>query len=193
MSGIRPPQLASAAQGSAQAASVRGSGSKRPWQNLGFPGLILALAGLALCGSFFLPWFSSNLVCADPVCSPPTMKDPHFLNHYSASATGFYIANGTFTLTTTGPFGPIHESFSFLLLWVVFLAGLLLIALPLLLALGKMDAGRTRPFFSGAECGHTTHRGHLQHQCHPGAASDEDRPGIPAECPGAACRAPGRV
>jgi hypothetical protein len=147
MSSIRPPQLASTAQGSAQAASVRGSGAKRPWQSLGFPGLILVLAGLALCGSFFLPWFSSSLACTDPVCSPPTMKDPHFLNHYSASASGFSIANGTFALTTTGPFGPIHESFSFLLLWVVFLAGLLLIVLPLLLALGKMDAGRTRTFF----------------------------------------------
>ena len=147
MSSIRPPQLASTAQGSAQAASVRGSGSKRPWQNLGFPGLVLVLAGLALCGSFFLPWFSSSLVCTDPVCSPPTMKDPHFLNHYSASTSGFSIANGTFALTTTGPLGPIHESFSFLVLWVVFLAGLLLIVLPLLLALGKMDAGRTRVFF----------------------------------------------
>ena len=147
MSSIRPPQLAPAAQGSAQAAAVRGSGAKRPWQSLGFPSLLLALAGLALCGSFFLPWFSSSLVCPDPVCSPPTMKDPHFLSHYSASATGFSIANGTFALTTTGPFGPIPEGFSFLLLWVVFLSGLLLIVMPLLLALGKMDAGRTRIFF----------------------------------------------
>ena len=147
MSSIRPPQLASTAQGSAQGTPVRGSGSKRSWQNLGFSGLILVLAGLALCGSFFLPWFSSNLLCTDPVCSPPTMKDPHFLTHYSASATGFSIANGTFSLTTTGPFGPINEGFSFLLLWLVFLSGLLLIVLPLLLALGKMDAGRTRNFF----------------------------------------------
>lgn len=147
MSSIRPSQLASTAQGSAQGTPVRGSGSKRSWQNLGFSGLILVLAGLAVCGSFFLPWFSSNLLCTDPVCSPPTMKDPHFLTHYAASATGFSIANGTFSLTTTGALGPINEGFSFLLLWLIFLSGLLLIVLPLLLALGKMDAGRTRNFF----------------------------------------------
>lgn len=146
MSSIRPPQLASTAQGSAQGTPVRGSGSKRSWQNLGIPGLVLVLAGLALCGSFFLPWFNSSLICTDPVCSPPTMKDPHFLTHYGASATGFSIANGTFALTTTGPLGPINEGFSFLLLWLVFLAGLFLITLPLLLALGKIDASRTRVF-----------------------------------------------
>lgn len=146
MSSIRPPQAAAPAQGSARPAVGLGSGSNRPWQKLGLPGLLVMIAGLALCGSFFLPWFSSSLECPDPVCSPSAIKDAHFLSHYAATPTGFSVANGTFALNTTGPFGPIHEGFSFLLLWLVFLAGLLLIALPLLLALGKMDAGRTRIF-----------------------------------------------
>ncbi len=146
LSNRNQPPAAPVAAG-AQAATPAGSARANTLsKNLGFPGLLLILAGLALCGSFFLPWFSSNLVCNDPVCHPPTMKDGHFLSHYTASPSGFSIARGAFALDTTGLFGPIHEGFSFLLLWLVFLAGLLLIVLPLLLALGKMDAGRTRIF-----------------------------------------------
>jgi hypothetical protein len=114
--------------------------------SLGVPGLLWILAGLVLCGSFFLPWLTSSLVCNDAVCTSLIAKDPHFLSHYAASPTGFSIASGTFALDTNGSVGPIHEGFSFLWLWLVFLAGLVLIALPLLLALGKMDARRTRIF-----------------------------------------------
>lgn len=146
MSSIRPQQAAAPAQGSAQPASNRSGGPNGFLQRLEFPGLLWILAGLALCGSFFLPWFSSGLVCTDPVCNPTVVKDAHFLRHYASSPSGFSIASGTFALNTNGPFGPIHEGFSFLLLWLVFLAGLLLIGLPLLLALVKMDARRTRIF-----------------------------------------------
>jgi len=145
MSNIKPQQPAAPAQASVQAAAAPG-GSNRLLKSLGLPGLLWMLAGLLVCGSFFLPWFSSSLVCNDPVCSPTTIKDAHFLSHYAAAPTGFSIASGTFALDTKGPIGPIHEGFSFLLLWLVFLAGLLLIALPLLLALRKMDAQRTRVF-----------------------------------------------
>jgi hypothetical protein len=104
------------------------------------------ITGLLICGAFFLPWFTSGLLCHDPVCNALVAKDKHFISHYAASPTGFSIASGTFVLTTTAPSGVIHEGFSFLLLWVIFLGGLLLIGLPLLLALSKMDAARTRVF-----------------------------------------------
>lgn len=147
MSSIHSPQPAASTLGRAQPAAARGGGSSNSFmKNLGVPGLLWVIAGLVLCGSFFLPWFSSRLLCNDPVCSAPIIKDPHFASHYTASPTGFAIANGTFALDTTGPVGPIHEVFSFLLLWPIFLAGLLLIALPLLLALSKMHANRTRVF-----------------------------------------------
>ncbi len=138
MSNIKAQQAAAPAQ----AAAAPGGANRFP-KSLGVPGLLWILAGLLVCVSFFLPWFSSSLACNDPVCASPTLKD---LSHYTTSATGFSIASGTFTLNTTGPTGPMQEGFSFLLLWLVFLAGLLLIALPLLLALRKMDAQRTRVF-----------------------------------------------
>ncbi len=146
LSNLNQQPVAPARGGTPVAPPVGGARANAPFKNLGMPGLLLMIAGLVLCGSFFFPWFSSSLACNDPVCHPPTMKDTHFLSHYAASPTGFSIARGTFALDTTGLFGPIHEGFSFLLLWLVFLAGLLLIGLPLLLALGKMDAGRTRIF-----------------------------------------------
>ncbi len=146
MSSIRVPPPPAPAQGGAQAAARGGAGSNSFFKNLGFPGLLWVIAGLIICASFFLPWFTSRLVCNDTVCSPKVIKDPHFVSHYAASPTGFSVASGAFTLTTTGPSGPIHEGFSFLLLWLVFLAGLLLIVLPLLLALRKMHADRTRGF-----------------------------------------------
>jgi hypothetical protein len=145
MSSIRAQQPAAPAA-PAQPAAARGGGSNSFLQNLGASGLLWVIAGLVICGSFFLPWFSSRLVCNDPVCSASTVGDAHFVSHYASSPTGFSIASGTFTLTTTGPSGAIHESFSFLLLWLVFLAGLLLIALPLLLAFRKMHSSRTLSF-----------------------------------------------
>ncbi len=147
MSSIQVPPPAPPTQGRAQPAAARGgAGSNGFFQNLGISGLLSILAGLLICGSFFLPWFTSRLICNDPVCSAKVIKDPHFASHYASSPTGFSLANGTFGLTTTGPSGPVHETFSFLLLWLIFLAGLLLIGLPLLLAFRKMHATRTRVF-----------------------------------------------
>lgn len=145
MSSIRSQQRAAPAQGSAQADATRGgSGSNHFFGNLGFPGLLSVLAGLALCGSFFLPWLTASLICTDPLCNPAVVKTLHFPSGTAASPTGFSIASGTFAVNTGGPFGAIHEGFSFLLLWVVLLVGLLLIVLPPLQALGKVDASRTR-------------------------------------------------
>ncbi len=145
MSSLQSPPPA--APGSARPAAPPGGASSNSFfKNLGIPGLLWIIAGLGICASFFLPWFTSSLVCNDPVCRPPVIKDPRFVSHYAASPTGFAIANGTFALNTTGPSGAIHEEFSFLLLWLVFLAGVLLVALPLLLALSKLHASRTRVF-----------------------------------------------
>jgi hypothetical protein len=143
MSGNQIQQSVLAARGSPQAAPAKGSARPNtPFTNLGVPGLLSVLAGLLICGSFFLPWFTSSLVCTDPVCTPSVIK----LSQYASSPAGFSIANGTFALNTTGQLGPIREEFSFLLLWLIFLAGLLLIVTPLLLALSKIHAGRTRVF-----------------------------------------------
>ncbi len=147
MSSIHSPQPAAPAAGRAQPAAARvGAGSNSFFKNLGIPGLLWILAGLLICASFFLPWFTSRLMCNDPVCGTAIIKDAHFASHYAASPTGFSIANGSFALNTTGSAGTIHETFSFLLLWLVFIGGLALIALPLLLALRKMHANRTRGF-----------------------------------------------
>ncbi len=145
MSNVRP-QPAAAAQGNPPSAARGAPGPASFTSNLGFPGALWVLSGLLLCGTFFLPWMTSSLVCTDLVCKTEVAKDPHFLSHYAASPAGFSIASGTFALDTTGPSGLIHESFSFLWLWLIFLAGLALIVLPVLLALGKMDARRTRIF-----------------------------------------------
>ncbi len=146
MSSIRPQPAASATNSPSVASQAGKPRLNSYFRNLGWPGLLWVLAGLVLCGSFFLPWLASSLVCIDPVCTPLVARDPHFLSHYASSPTGFSIASGTFALDTNGSVGPIHEGFSFLWLWLVFLAGLVLIALPLLLALGKMDTRRTHIF-----------------------------------------------
>lgn len=146
MSSIRPQPAAPAQNSPAAAAPAGRPPLKNPSRNLGIPGLLWIIAGLVICGSFFLPWLTSSLICNDAVCTTLKTQDPHFLSHYAASPTGFSIARGAFALDTNGSAGLIHESFGFLWLWLVFLAGLVLIALPLLLALGKMDAQRTRSF-----------------------------------------------
>jgi hypothetical protein len=147
MSNIQIPPPAAPIPGKARPAAKAGPSSNSFFKNLGFPGLLWVIAGLLICGSFLLPWFTSTLLCNDTVCKPPTIKDPHFISHYAASPTGFSIASGAFVLNTTGSSGTaVHEGFSFLLLWLVFLAGVLLVALPLLLALSRVHADRTRAF-----------------------------------------------
>ncbi|HLW02347.1 MAG TPA: hypothetical protein VKT82_27065 [Ktedonobacterales bacterium] len=151
MSNIQVPSPAAPAPGRPQPAPQQAArarpGSNSFFKNLGVPGLLWVIAGLLICGSFWLPWFTSTLVCNDAVCKPPITKDPHFVSHYAASPTGFSVANGTFVLTSTGPSGTtVHEGFSFLLLWLIFLAGVLLVVLPLLLALSRVHADRTRTF-----------------------------------------------
>ncbi len=117
---------------------------KGMFSNLGFSGLLMILAGLALCLSFLLPWLTASLACNDPLCSSAVIKSLHFPNGAATSPTGFAIATGAFTLTTGGPFGAIHEGFSFVLLWLLLLVGVLLIVLPVLIALRKVDIQRAR-------------------------------------------------
>jgi hypothetical protein len=146
MSNLQVPPAATAL-GKAQPAANVPPRSNAFFKNLGAPGLLWVIAGLVICGSFLLPWFTSQLICNDTVCKPPAIKDPHFVSHYASSPSGFALANGTFVLNTTGPSGAaVHEGFSFLLLWVIFLAGALLVVLPLLLALSRVHADRTRSF-----------------------------------------------
>lgn len=156
MSGIGPqaagspqvrPQAAASPQVRPQAVPAKGGPSPYNFSwNLGFSGVLWVLAGLLICGSFFLPWFRSSLVCNDAVCQTLVKQTPKFLSSYTSSVNGFSIASGTFTLDTSGPAGMIHDSFGFLWLWLVILAGVALVVLPLTLTQGKMHAGRTRIF-----------------------------------------------
>ena len=145
---INRPQAAAPTQvGTQGAAPAGGPGSYSFTWNVGFSGVLWVLAGLLICLSFFLPWFSSSLVCNDAVCQTLVKNHPNFLSSYAASPNGFSIASGMFTLDTMGPSGTIiHDSFSFLWLWLIFLAGVALVILPLTLTHGKMHAGRTRIF-----------------------------------------------
>jgi hypothetical protein len=138
---MRAQQSAAPTQGGARPAAAQGGSG---FAGLGIPGLLWIIAGLVICGSFLLPWLTANLVCTDPLCSAAVIKTLRFPSGSAASPTGFAIAAGTFTLSTGGPFGVIHEGFTFLLLWLVFLAGLLLVVLPVLMARGIVDQGRTR-------------------------------------------------
>src|SRR5215813_12995903 len=104
MSSVRAQQPAAAAQ-----ASPGSSGTpKSRLGKLGFPGLLSMIAGLVICGSFFLPWLTANLVCTDPLCSTSVVKALHFPTGSAAAPTGFSIATGRFELSTGGPFGNIH-------------------------------------------------------------------------------------
>ena len=143
MSSIRAPQPAAPAQAKPQGRPAAGGGSSF-FGNLGFPGLLSMIAGLAICGSFLLPWLTANLICTDPLCSTAVIKTLHFPTGSAAAPTGFSIAIGSFAPTTGGPSGPIQESFTFPLLWAVFLVGLLLIVLPVLMAVGRVDVKRAR-------------------------------------------------
>lgn len=143
---LNRPQAAPT-QGSAQGGTSAGRpGSYSFTWNVGFSGVLWVLAGLVICASFFLPWFSSSLVCNDAVCQALVQQNPNFLSSYAASPNGFSIASGMFSLDTNGSSGLIHDGFSFLWLWLVFLAGVALVVLPLTLTHGKMHAGRTRIF-----------------------------------------------
>jgi hypothetical protein len=144
MSSVRAPQPAASARGNVPVAPGPGGSPRSVFTALGIPGLLSILAGLVICGSFLLPWLTATLICTDPLCSTSVIKTLHFPAGSAASPTGFSIASGRFALNTGGPVGNIHESFTFLMLWLVLLAGLLLIALPVLMALGRVDAKRTQ-------------------------------------------------
>ena len=145
MSSIRAQQPLAPPRGNPQPATPGGGPAAASFfGNQGIPGLLCIIAGLVICASFLLPWLTASLVCSDPLCTSSVVKTLHFPGGSAASPTGFAIASGAFALNTGGPFGAIHEGFTFLLLWLVFLVGLLLIGLPLLMAFGKVDLRRTR-------------------------------------------------
>src|SRR5215472_14287801 len=90
------------------------------WKKLGLTGQVCAISGLVLFFSFLLPWFSYSLSCSSSValaCAGfPSQSGS--ANAFSVAANGGSVANAT--------------SFAFTLVWLVILASLALIVLPIL-------------------------------------------------------------
>ncbi len=126
----------------------------RFWRSLGRLGQVCTLAGLVLFGSFFFSWFAVSLDCRGAQCadSPITQQvNESFLDN-APSASGFTIAGGALTYQSADDLAPggnqqgniamLEETFSFPLLWLAVLASLALIALPTLMARGRVVARR---------------------------------------------------
>jgi hypothetical protein len=92
------------------------------WKKLEPPGLACSISGLVLFCSFFLPWFNVSELCSGECFG---------YRGYIDAANGFTVAQDGI------------EGFHFTLLWLIVIESLLLIALPVVPALGKLTAKRT--------------------------------------------------
>jgi hypothetical protein len=122
------------------------------WKALGTAGQICVIGGLVLFLSLFMTWFSAALKCSGPDCnssSQGTQANMENSHKDDRSASGFgLIFGGTADLTTSGlqENSQVTESFGFFPLFLVLVASLALIALPLLVAGGKMAAKQGQMF-----------------------------------------------
>lgn len=96
------------------------------WKNLGLNGQVCLISGVVLFISLLLPWFSVSASSA--------------LTSSSASANAFSVA------TNNGSGDVNGSSFFFTLVWLVILASIALIVLPILTALGKLNARQGQMF-----------------------------------------------
>ncbi|HEY7126803.1 MAG TPA: hypothetical protein VH540_22890, partial [Ktedonobacterales bacterium] len=90
------------------------------WKNLGQTGQVCLIGGVVLLISLVLPWFSVSVSSA--------------FSSQSQSYNAFAVA------TNNGSANVNDSSFFFTLVWLVILASIALIALPVLTALGKLNA-----------------------------------------------------
>lgn len=111
------------------------------WKKLGTTGQVCLIGGVVLFLSLLLDWYSESIGCSGPQC---TDDAKNFLKAYERTANGWGMANGGITLNIGSASGA--QSFNFPLLWLVILASLVLIVLPILAALGKLAAQQTQLF-----------------------------------------------
>ncbi len=101
------------------------------WKKLGMTGQVCAISGLVLFFSFLLPWFSASVTCTGPFCGAFTSQ--------SGSANAFSVASHSDALQGA-------SSFAFTLVWLVILASIALVVLPILGAMGKLVAKQAQLF-----------------------------------------------
>ena len=126
----------------------------RYWRSLGRLGQVCTLAGLVLFGSFFFSWFAVSLDCQGAQCGESPIKQQVNASFFTEtpSASGFTIAGGTLIYQSAddlavgrnhpGDVATLSETFSFPLLWLAVLASLALLALPTMMAQGRVIARR---------------------------------------------------
>ncbi len=132
----------------------------RFWNSLQRSGQACLIGGLILFLSFFFSWFSVSFNCSGSDCGSSTSNNTAFYSS-SPSASGFSVANGgityhstpiSFTFTGFSQGTPTTETYSFPALWLVILASLALMVLPILVGQRKITAKQGQ-FFTLASAG----------------------------------------
>ena len=121
------------------------------WKALGTAGQICVIGGLILFLSLFMTWFSATLNCSGPDCtssSNSTQTNTTDAQKDDRLASGFgLIFGGTADLTTSDlNNNRVTENFGFFPLFLVLVASVALMALPLMVARGKMAAKQGQTF-----------------------------------------------
>lgn len=121
------------------------------WKALGTAGQVCVIGGLVLFLSLFMTWYSAALQCSGPDCnssSSSTSTSTTNAHEDDRSASGFgLIFGGTDNLTTSDlKNNRVTENFGFFPLFLVLIASIALMALPLLVARGKMVAKQGQTF-----------------------------------------------
>lgn len=128
-----------------------GMNASAMWKALGTAGQICVIGGLILFLSLFMTWFSATLKCSGSDCnssSDSTQTNTTDAQKDDRSASGFgLIFGGTSDLTTSDlSNNSVTENFGFFPLILVLLASIALMALPLMVARGKMVAKQGQTF-----------------------------------------------
>ncbi len=131
----------------------------RFWNSLQRSGQACLIGGLILFLSFFFSWFSVSFNCSGADCGLLSYNMDFYSS--SPSASGFSIANGgltyhstpiSFTVTGFTRGTPATETYSFPAFWLVILASLALMVLPILVGQRKITAKQGQ-FFTLASAG----------------------------------------
>jgi len=107
------------------------------WKKLGLTGQVCAIGGLVLFIALLLPWFSFGISCSGLDCGAVNAS----LSGESTSYSAWYIATHSDLSAGTSA-----SSFIFILLWLVIIASVALVAIPIITALGKFNAKQGQMF-----------------------------------------------
>ncbi|HEY7122958.1 MAG TPA: hypothetical protein VH540_03305 [Ktedonobacterales bacterium] len=126
-------------------------GFRALFASLGRGGQVCVIAGALITVSFFLHWFDAGLSCQGAACP----SDFNSLKEALAlGGSGFLLAgSGVSSLSLDQQISAPPEVFRFFWLWAVLLAGLALLALPPLMALGALSVKRGRALVIWATAG----------------------------------------